>query len=213
MPPALTAALQQLPRHDALLGQALKSGPVAIGIGGIPVVALSLALTFAFYGFFRKTAKVNSASGLFVETLVLVPLLPTDILRVAAAPSTRADAPYSIQFTCSFPDKKQQLAGAELYVRGDNLTGAAAPIVRLVKVVPTVTVKVSLSGANQIAVIDYRTGNQVATVPTGSFPQRNRLAKIPDSELALAELAAAANAAGRLDLAETAATDWATQAP
>jgi adenylate cyclase len=35
LPPSLTAALQQLPRHDALLGEALSAGPVAIGIGGI----------------------------------------------------------------------------------------------------------------------------------------------------------------------------------
>ena len=46
----------------------------AIGIGGVPYIALSIALTFAFYGFFRKTAKVGSAAGLFVETLLLVPL-------------------------------------------------------------------------------------------------------------------------------------------
>ena len=46
----------------------------AAGIGRIPFIALSLALTFGFYGFFRKTAKVGSASGLFVETLVLFPL-------------------------------------------------------------------------------------------------------------------------------------------
>jgi chloramphenicol-sensitive protein RarD len=45
-----------------------------IGIGRVPFIALSLALTFGFYGFFRKTAKVGSASGLFVETLLLVPL-------------------------------------------------------------------------------------------------------------------------------------------
>jgi chloramphenicol-sensitive protein RarD len=46
----------------------------AAGLGRIPFIALSLALTFGFYGFFRKTAKVGSASGLFVETLVLFPL-------------------------------------------------------------------------------------------------------------------------------------------
>lgn len=45
----------------------------AIGVGRIPYIALSLAVSFGFYGFFRKTAKVNSASGLFVETIVLVP--------------------------------------------------------------------------------------------------------------------------------------------
>jgi chloramphenicol-sensitive protein RarD len=44
-----------------------------VGVGRVPYVALSLALTFGFYGFFRKTAKVGSASGLFVETLLLVP--------------------------------------------------------------------------------------------------------------------------------------------
>jgi uncharacterized membrane protein len=46
----------------------------AAGIGRIPFIALGLALSFGFYGFFRKTAKVNSASGLFTETLLLFPL-------------------------------------------------------------------------------------------------------------------------------------------
>jgi chloramphenicol-sensitive protein RarD len=45
-----------------------------LGIGRIPFIALGLALSFGFYGFFRKTAKVGSTSGLFVETLILVPL-------------------------------------------------------------------------------------------------------------------------------------------
>jgi chloramphenicol-sensitive protein RarD len=49
-------------------------GIQAIGIGRVPFVALGLALTFGFYGFFRKTAKVSSTSGLFVETLILLPL-------------------------------------------------------------------------------------------------------------------------------------------
>ena len=46
----------------------------ALGLGRIPWVALGLALSFGFYGYFRKTAKVGSATGLFVETLVLAPL-------------------------------------------------------------------------------------------------------------------------------------------
>ncbi len=49
-------------------------GIQSIGIGRIPFIALSLAVSFGFYGFFRKTAKVGSAGGLFVETLLLVPL-------------------------------------------------------------------------------------------------------------------------------------------
>ncbi|MHB1109183.1 MAG: EamA family transporter RarD [Devosia sp.] len=46
----------------------------AIGIGGVPYIALTLALTFASYGYFRKTARVSSTTGLFVETLLLLPL-------------------------------------------------------------------------------------------------------------------------------------------
>ena len=45
----------------------------AIGIGRFPWIAVSLALTFGFYGYFRKTAKVGSASGLLVETLIMAP--------------------------------------------------------------------------------------------------------------------------------------------
>lgn len=44
---------------------------------------------------------------------------------------------------------------------------------------------VSLSGANEISVISYATGQQVATVPVGAFPQRNRIAQVPPSELGL----------------------------
>ncbi len=46
----------------------------SIGIGRVPYIALGLAVSFGFYGYFRKTAKVGSASGLFVETLVLAPV-------------------------------------------------------------------------------------------------------------------------------------------
>lgn len=45
----------------------------AAGIGGIPIVALGIAVTFALYGFVRKTARVESATGLLAETLILVP--------------------------------------------------------------------------------------------------------------------------------------------
>jgi hypothetical protein len=54
-------------------------------------------------------------------SLVMTPLLPADITGVAAAPFASVGAPYAIQFTCEFPDKKQQLAGADLYVRGEEV--------------------------------------------------------------------------------------------
>lgn len=46
----------------------------AVGLGRIPYIALSIAVSFALYGYFRKTAKIGSATGLFVETLMLVPV-------------------------------------------------------------------------------------------------------------------------------------------
>lgn len=46
----------------------------AVGLGQFPFVALGLALSFGFYGYFRKTAQMGPASGLFAETLMLMPL-------------------------------------------------------------------------------------------------------------------------------------------
>ncbi len=55
------------------------------------------------------------------STIVVQPLLPAEILTVSAAPTASAVSPYAIPFTCSLPDNKQQLGGAELYVKGDEI--------------------------------------------------------------------------------------------
>jgi len=47
----------------------------AWGLGNFPFIAVSLAVTFAVYGFVRKTVPVGSTTGLFVETLLLSPLV------------------------------------------------------------------------------------------------------------------------------------------
>lgn len=41
--------------------------------GSVPVVAFALAISFAFYGLLRKKVSVNGQTGLFIETLVLIP--------------------------------------------------------------------------------------------------------------------------------------------
>ncbi len=53
---------------------ALAIGLQAWGLGGVPYIALSLAFSFALYGYIRKTAKAGSTTGLFVETLILSPV-------------------------------------------------------------------------------------------------------------------------------------------
>ncbi len=57
----------------AILVALVAIGIQAVGLNGVPVVALGIAATFAAYGYFRKTAKVSSATGLFVETLLIAP--------------------------------------------------------------------------------------------------------------------------------------------
>jgi hypothetical protein len=54
-------------------------------------------------------------------TLVEPPLLPAEILTVTAAPVASTLLPYAIELTCTLPDDKQQLGGAELYLRGGSL--------------------------------------------------------------------------------------------
>ncbi len=55
------------------------------------------------------------------KTLVQQPLLPAEILGVSAAGSLNTEQPYAIQFTCTLPDNKQQLAGASLYLRDSEI--------------------------------------------------------------------------------------------
>ncbi len=67
---------------------------------------------------------VAAAAGLpsaLKETLVVPPQLPAEILSVTAAPSVNALFAYPIGVRCTLTDNKQQLAGAQLYVRGDEL--------------------------------------------------------------------------------------------
>lgn len=55
------------------------------------------------------------------STLVEPLLLPVEILTVEATATASTLQPYSIQLACALPDDKQQLGGADLYVRGEQL--------------------------------------------------------------------------------------------
>ncbi|SFZ82924.1 chloramphenicol-sensitive protein RarD [Devosia enhydra] len=76
-------------RNNRMQGIAIAIALIALaiqaaGLGGVPYIALGLAGSFAFYAYFRKTAKVASTPGLFVETLVLAPVALLFILYSAA---------------------------------------------------------------------------------------------------------------------------------
>jgi len=46
----------------------------AYELGHIPWIGLALALSFGFYGYFRKLTDIDSLDGLLVETLILFPI-------------------------------------------------------------------------------------------------------------------------------------------
>ncbi len=45
-----------------------------VSFGSIPLLSLSLAFSFGFYGMLRKKISLPSVAGLFIETLILAPL-------------------------------------------------------------------------------------------------------------------------------------------
>lgn len=66
----------------------------------------------------------SAAGGLPAElsaTLVEQPLLPAEITNVSAPGTVSAGEEYAFRFICTLPDQKRQLAGADLYVKGDEL--------------------------------------------------------------------------------------------
>jgi chloramphenicol-sensitive protein RarD len=55
-------------------------GYITLMAGGVPWIALALALTFAVYGLVRKVVKVESLPGLATETLLLFPIAAAYLL-------------------------------------------------------------------------------------------------------------------------------------
>ena len=56
--------------------------------GSLPTIALGLAITFSFYGFFRKKIGVDAMAGLFFETLILLPFAFAYLYYFAEGSST-----------------------------------------------------------------------------------------------------------------------------
>ncbi|NWH07237.1 MAG: EamA family transporter RarD [Alphaproteobacteria bacterium] len=95
-------------RLAAILLAAVAVALQALSLDHFPWLALTLAFSFAAYGYFRKTAAVESLDGLFIETAVLLPLtsgliavwavrgeghfasvdMATDLLLIVAGPMT-----------------------------------------------------------------------------------------------------------------------------
>ncbi len=58
---------------------------IGVAILGAPPIAITLALTFAFYGLLRKTVAADGLVGLFVETMLLLPVAAAYLAYLAVA--------------------------------------------------------------------------------------------------------------------------------
>jgi len=66
---------------------------LAVRAGGLPWIAVSLAVTFGFYGLVRKKLDANSVHALLVETVVLFPVSLLLLFKLPAGEHTSA-TPY-----------------------------------------------------------------------------------------------------------------------
>ncbi|HGY9617564.1 EamA family transporter RarD [Vibrio harveyi] len=59
-----------------------------IVFGSVPVVAIALAMSFGCYGLLRKKVSVEAQTGLFIETLVILPAAAIYLLFIASSPTS-----------------------------------------------------------------------------------------------------------------------------
>lgn len=56
--------------------------------GSLPIIALGLAFSFAFYGLVRKKIAVEAQTGMLVETLWLLPVAAIYLFGIADSPTS-----------------------------------------------------------------------------------------------------------------------------
>lgn len=59
-----------------------------VAFGSVPIVAIALAFSFGFYGLLRKKVSLDAQTGLFIETLVLLPAAAIYLLWFANSPTS-----------------------------------------------------------------------------------------------------------------------------
>lgn len=94
---------------------------LAAGYQRIPLVAQRPADGARAPGGAAVSAAPGGIPADLRTTLVEPPLLPVEIISVTAAPVANTLQNYLVQLACSLPSDRQQLGGADLYVRGDQV--------------------------------------------------------------------------------------------
>lgn len=60
--------------------------------GSLPIIALGLAFSFAFYGLLRKKIRVDAQIGMLIETLWLLPVAAIYLFLIADSPTSHLSA-------------------------------------------------------------------------------------------------------------------------
>lgn len=68
----------------AFIGVAIQ----VIAFGSIPIIALILASSFGLYGLLRKKISLDAQTGLFIETLIMLPLAAIYLFAIADTPTS-----------------------------------------------------------------------------------------------------------------------------
>lgn len=110
--------------YEDMKNRANVSRLLAAGYQRIPLQAQRPAEPGRVPGGASAAAVAGGIPEALRSTLVEAPLLPREIMSVAAASSASVTQPYAVQFTCTLPSDQQQLGGADLYVRGSELVFA-----------------------------------------------------------------------------------------
>ncbi len=58
-----------------------------IAFGSVPIVAIALAMSFGLYGLLRKKVSLDAQTGLFIETLIMLPAAAVFLLFIADSPT------------------------------------------------------------------------------------------------------------------------------
>ncbi|EGR1087124.1 EamA family transporter RarD [Vibrio cholerae] len=67
---------------------AIGVGIQLVVFGSVPIVAISLATSFGFYGLLRKKIQVDAQTGLFLETLFMLPAAAIYLIWLADTPTS-----------------------------------------------------------------------------------------------------------------------------
>ncbi|MCJ2378901.1 EamA family transporter RarD [Vibrio sp. ZSDZ34] len=58
-----------------------------MAFGSVPIVAIALAMSFGLYGLLRKKVSLDAQTGLFIETLIMLPAAAVFLLFIADSPT------------------------------------------------------------------------------------------------------------------------------